>query len=361
MDGLRSAGELEDPTDKVPAGCRIAKRAVMINLAVEDIKYYDRELTPREVGELEYKYGVILKARSLMVNLQVVCDYVITWTLDCSEKEGACKQNGTVCVNDSECCGKRCVGGICAERGIGCGNGICSLAENYIDCPKDCTCYDTGVVGVAYKGELYENGCGQWDISNVISGWFGGKEELKEYYCEGSGKNAVLKYTVRNCEKENLTCVKNRCIRPGNESSEWVYGLMLPVDNVSHVNLTYTCGNDICEAGKGENHTNCPADCVTDYKGPGIGLCGDGECSGNESYEECPKDCECYETDQGVFYRGRIKKNKCGMWFEDLFEVGFGIFNTRLKEYYCEDGVLKSNNTECAVGYICKNGDCIIE
>ncbi|MBN2251263.1 MAG: hypothetical protein JW724_04240 [Candidatus Altiarchaeota archaeon] len=45
------------------------------------------------------------------------------------------------------------------------------------------------------------------------------------------------------------------------------------------------CGDRICEGFKGEDHGNCPADCVKPI------VCGDGACERAESHASCPNDC----------------------------------------------------------------------
>ena len=145
-----------------------------------------------------------------------------------------------------------------------CGDGICNFMgdENCENCPQDCTCTVCGN-GVCEPGWPAEN----WEICPLDCGPCGdgicGKHESDpDFFC------------TKDCGQ---ACGDAVC--GGLESALLGQGQYCPVD----------CG--ICQDGVcsfQELFDPGFADCMSEDCKAG---CGDGECSGGESYKSCPVDC----------------------------------------------------------------------
>lgn len=65
---------------------------------------------------------------------------------------------------------------------------------------------------------------------------------------------------------------------------EFAVALFKVETNLTFYNITYTCGNGVCNVELGENILNCPEDC-------NIEICGNLRCDVNETTATCPQDC----------------------------------------------------------------------
>ena len=96
------------------------------------------------------------------------------------------------------------------------------------------------------------------------------------------------------------------------------------------VNLP-ACGNNVCEIG--ENHENCPVDCLKPE-------CGNSECEPGENCENCPSDCgECLaECGNGICEAGETMQN-CP---QDCAEQKIEISGEWVTE--SEEGIIEGDN-----------------
>jgi len=162
---------------------------------------------------------------------------------------------------------------------VKCGDGVCSPGENKTLCAADCYCDN----GTCDQGETFTN-C---SVDCCKCG---------DSVCETMN----CKETLELCPTDCAACGDGAC-SPGEKPSS------CPVDccgacgdDLCKCNETAkdpapdnfvscpqdclaACGNTICE--KGENTTNCSADCDTK-------ACGNGKCESTEGPEICPGDCK---------------------------------------------------------------------
>ena len=113
-----------------------------------------------------------------------------------------------------------------------CGNNICEVGENTVNCPADCVktvCGD----GACSFGETAENclkDCPVRDCGSVCR------------------ENGYL-YALSECSSVNVLAKFNISTR-----------ITCCCANENRIN---TCGNGVCQANQQENESNCPVDCLT--------------------------------------------------------------------------------------------------
>jgi len=172
-----------------------------------------------------------------------------------------------------------------------CGNGICDEGENCLSCPSDCISGTSGGFecgnGVCEDGETCFT-CPQDCMSSETSS--DGNELEKGFCCYGGRKNPGMENAVNcddlRCSRPGLGIECSRkespfvtyCCGDGVCSGEETY-LNCEIDNCAEL-----CGNGICDEKEGENAESCASDCMCNF---------DGHCDSWESVTSCPLDCTC--------------------------------------------------------------------
>jgi len=279
----------------------------------------------------------------------------VGWTSDCTAAQLAGGGRACCCYNQTTTCAKEgeniytsslangrptqcCSGltaissctadGICPNDGSSicayCGNGVCGLGENKVNCPKDCggneyicsrtlsgspteaekaECAQAG--GTIYcgngwcscscaqktcaaicRGMGYTNSqCSSYAISpegfanKCAAGYVNSNQSASDCKVSvglvGAGKACCCANLLSTCAKEgeiftdaNRQCCAGLTLNPGSCSSAGC------TPSVCH-----KCGDGICS--KGENSTGCSKDCG----------CGNGKCEGGENQMNCSVDC----------------------------------------------------------------------
>ena len=115
-----------------------------------------------------------------------------------------------------------------------------------------------------------------------------------------------------------------------------------------------TCGNGVMDFALGEDCETCPADvqCPEGYacidalckEGEVASTCGDDACTGNESYETCPEDCEEPEETDGTGTSGTEENDPQFTDTFDVYEIIINQANARTVYAATEKGLFKTKD-----------------
>jgi len=167
-----------------------------------------------------------------------------------------------------------------------CGNGVCDAGENCLSCAVDCISGTSGGFecgnGVCEDGETCYTCPNDCMSSEQMTG--GGDK----FCCYGGEThpriaNAVSCHDFR-CSTDKVTCDSEEsplvtyCCGDGVCSGEETY-LNCGIDNCVEL-----CGNGVCDVDEGENADTCATDCTCNL---------DGICDPWETVNSCSLDCTC--------------------------------------------------------------------
>lgn len=153
-----------------------------------------------------------------------------------------------------------------------CGNGVCEIGENTLNCLGDCPNPKCGN-GVCEAGESATScikDCGS-NCPGGASCTCTGDADCTIGVCHTSGSNK------KACPQECIdVCPTDwTCTEVQNVKGDYV--------NVCVSKAGYVCGDGKC--GTKENAASCPKDCKN------VAVCGNGTCENGETTTLCPKDC----------------------------------------------------------------------
>lgn len=240
----------------------------------------------------------------------------------CCPGADSCSAQATSC-GDGACNGGENTATCSMDCGSSCGDGVCNGGENGGDCPADCSSAIASGTNVILLSEAWNQYCAAEGVaehrvmcSQAIAGpW----EQYKIENVNGtgplhSGDTVGIVSTAWNkyCAAEDIDNHVMHCNRdaPG----PWEKYVISKVSGGGPINTGDTVSfravewNTYCSAeGSGGHQIRCNAgsvgaserfqlllgtEPVTEVPGPNPGpICGDGECNGGESQNNCPGDC----------------------------------------------------------------------
>lgn len=197
----------------------------------------------------------------------------------CSQDCGECSWCGDdACTGAETCatCPMDCGG--CQE----CGDGVCDAGENAANCPNDCSaaCGDNDCSPNETTANCPQD-CGSWCGDGACNG-----SETASLCPQDCGQNNPPPPAgCSGCLNGAGSC-HSFCQNKGNKSGYCgAPGSKNPAVCCVCINDQAVCGDGQCNGTESKN--NCPQDCGA-LNNP---VCGDGACNGNESSNSCPQDC----------------------------------------------------------------------